>query len=552
MADSSISVYQDQFVCPVCLDLLKDPVTIPCGHSYCMNCISGYWNQDDQMGICSCPQCRRIFTPRPALGKNVVISEMMEKLKKTPLRTAVPGDVQCDICTGKKHKAVKSCLVCLNSYCQTHFEHHEEFHPGKRHKVIEATGRLQEMICPKHDKLQEVFCRTDKKCICILCTLDEHRNHDTVSAAEDMTTLQGNSGEMQRRFQQNIQQRERELQELREAVESHKRSAQVAVEDSERIFTELIRSIERSRSELTQMIRDHERASVSRLEQLLERLKQEIADLRTGEAELEKLSHTDNHITFLQGFQSLSLSGSSKLPRIIISSLISFDDFGKSVSRFRDKMNQYCLQQIQNITVKHIQIILGPEYETREEYLRYFRRFTLDPNTTHNDLLLSDGNTAITSTRTVQPDPDHPDTFHQWVQVLCRERVSGRCYWEVDWGRSEGVGVSVSCRSISQKGHGDECRFGCTDQSWKLFCSPSRCLFRNKSIEMELPGVTSSRIGVYVDHSAGILSFYSVSDTMSLIHRVHTTFTQPLNPGILLGKHTNTVKLCHIRDSVKY
>ncbi len=100
------------------------------------------------------------------------------------------GDVQCDVCTGRKHKAVKSCLLCLNSYCQNHLEQHESLFKGKRHNLTEATGRLQEMICQKHEKLLEVFCRTDQKCICLLCLVDEHKNHDTVSAAAQRTEKQ--------------------------------------------------------------------------------------------------------------------------------------------------------------------------------------------------------------------------------------------------------------------------------------------------------------------------------------------------------------------------
>ncbi len=191
MAEARVS--QDEFMCPVCLDLLKDPVAIPCGHSYCKSCITGCWDQEDQKRVYSCPQCRQTFSPRPALARNTILAEMVEKLKKTELSAdcyAGAGDVQCDVCTGRKYKAVKSCLVCLNSYCQNHLEQHESFFKGKRHNLTEATGRLQEMICQKHEKLLEVFCRTDQECICMLCTIIEHKTHDTVSAAEQRTEKQ--------------------------------------------------------------------------------------------------------------------------------------------------------------------------------------------------------------------------------------------------------------------------------------------------------------------------------------------------------------------------
>uniref|UniRef100_A0A8C1Y5A4 Uncharacterized protein n=1 Tax=Cyprinus carpio TaxID=7962 RepID=A0A8C1Y5A4_CYPCA len=523
MAETSISVDEDQFSCPICLDLLKDPVTIPCGHSYCMNCITDYWNKDDQRRVYSCPECRQTFSPRPALNKNVMLAEMVDNLKKT--RTALiyagPGDVECDVCTGRKRKAVKSCLMCLESYCQSHFECHEESRIRKRHKVTDATGRIQESLCSQHDRLLEVFCRTDQKCICLMCLMDDHKHHDTVSAEAERTEKQS--------------------------------SAQAAVEDSERIFTELIRSIERSRSEVTQMIRDREKAEVSRAEGLLEQLQQEIDDLKRRDAELKQLSHTDDHIYFLQSFPFLSVPPASS-DSTTVSSLLTYDDVRSSVSVISRKFENFCREEIEKIPggVKYSIIpnikILTPitEPKTREDFLHYYHQFTLDSESVHKNLCLSEENRVAACTATLQPYPDHPDRFDVWPQVLCRESVCGRCYWEVEWSGTRGVGISVSYKSISRKGRDNESKFGYNDQSWRLFCSRSVYLFSYNNKKSELPVFfCSCRIGVYVDHSAGILSFYSVSDTMTLIHRVQTTFTQPLYPGFGITQDS-TVKLCHL------
>jgi len=125
MAEAIFKKEEDSFMCPVCLDLLKDPVTIPCGHNFCKRCIEGCWDQDDQRGVYSCPLCKRTFTPRPTLYKNTLVAEMVETFLKTRIQAssitpsiAGPGDVECDVCTGRKLKAVKSCLDCLLSYYQ--------------------------------------------------------------------------------------------------------------------------------------------------------------------------------------------------------------------------------------------------------------------------------------------------------------------------------------------------------------------------------------------------------------------------------------------------
>ncbi|XP_067311895.1 tripartite motif-containing protein 16-like protein isoform X2 [Pseudorasbora parva] len=551
MAEANISWAEDQFTCSVCLDLLKDPVTIPCGHSYCMSCISDCWDQEDQKGIYRCPQCRKTFTPRPALGKNVVFAEMVEKLKKMKLQAApaaptVPhtgsGDVQCDSCSGRKQKAVKSCLECRSSYCQNHLEQHESLFRSKGHNLMDATGQLQDMICSRHGKLLEIYCRTDQRCICMLCLVDEHKHHDTVSTGVARTEKQRHFEETQRNIQEIIQRRKKELKQMREAMESHKRSAQTAVQDSERIFTELIRSIEKRRSEVTQLIRNQERAAVKQAEERLARLELEIDDLRRRDAELKQLSQTDDPIHFLQSCPSVSLPGSTD--GFTVSSCPNFDEVVKTVTQLRDKLQQFCTDEIEKLskTVKTVQVIVPIcQFTTRKEFLQYSRLLTLDVNTVNNWLRLFEENTVITYSDTRVPYPDHPDRFDSWTEALCVESVTGRCYWEVEWageGRS-GVDIGVTFKSISRKGDGPESAVGRNNKSWSLFCSPDYCSFWHNNTETVLPVVNvSSRIGVYVDHSAGILSFYSVSDTMSLIHRVQTTFTQPLYAVFGLDRQT--------------
>uniref|UniRef100_A0A8C9S7H8 E3 ubiquitin/ISG15 ligase TRIM25-like n=1 Tax=Scleropages formosus TaxID=113540 RepID=A0A8C9S7H8_SCLFO len=307
MAEASISVGQDQFSCSICLDLLKVPVTIPCGHSYCMDCIKGCWDQEDQVGVYRCPQCRHTFTPRPVLGRNTMLAEVVEKVKKSGLQAAPPapfssgpGDVECDVCIGRKKKAVKSCLVCLASYCRTHLQPHYESAPLRKHKLTDSTGHLQDKICSLHDKVLELYCRTDRQCVCYLCTVDEHRGHNTVSAAAEKNKKQKELWMIQREFQLLMRERERDVQELRQAVDSLARSAQAALEDTESIFSEMIRSIERRRSEVRDLIRAQEKAAIHRAEGLQKQAEQEIAELKRRHSELQKVLHTEDDVHFLK------------------------------------------------------------------------------------------------------------------------------------------------------------------------------------------------------------------------------------------------------------
>ncbi|XP_063051949.1 tripartite motif-containing protein 16-like [Engraulis encrasicolus] len=534
MAEASVG-NRDILECPICLGLLNDPVTLTCGHSYCLRCIEDCWDKGDRKGVYSCPECRQTFAQRPVLNKNIILAELADQ-KKSRIQTvapvecaAGPGDVACDICTGRKLKAVMSCLECFMSYCGIHLKTHDELF-GRKHTLVDATGQLQERICHSHKKVLEIFCRTDQSCICYLCMVEDHKGHDTTTAKAEWSHKKEGLGQSQRRCQQIIQLKEKELQELRKAVETLKSGAQTAVEESERMFAEMIRSIERRCSEVTELIRAQEKSEVSRTEGLLKRLEQEIAELKRTDAEMKQLSQTQDPIHFLQNVVSITGRPYSTISTSVThSKSFSLEPLKESVSALKTQLEETLesvfkqeIAKISAAAVKNMQII---------DSIQYSCHFTLDPNTAHTALHLSEGNRRVEKRPGVQSYPDHPDRFDEWWQVLCREGVSARCYWEVEWSGG-GVGIAVSYKRISRKGRGTECKFGANDQSWMLLLYPSSSYFHHNAEQTKLPLVASSRIGVYVDHRAGTLAFYSIrGDTMTLLHRVHTTFTHHLYPG---------------------
>nr|XP_017210815.2 NACHT, LRR and PYD domains-containing protein 12-like [Danio rerio] len=196
-----------------------------------------------------------------------------------------------------------------------------------------------------------------------------------------------------------------------------------------------------------------------------------------------------------------------------------------------------------NYTLDKLNLNHGGETRITAGPRKYICFLTLDPNTANTQLILSEENKEVKCVEENQPYPDHPDRFDD-AQVLCGESVSGRFYWEIDWNGDRGVFISVSYKSIRRKGRSLECTFGRNAQSWSLYCSSSTSSFWHNDTHTVLPvEALSGRIGVFVDHSAGTLIFYNIyRDTMSLIHSVQTTFTEPLYPGFIVYSESS-VKL---------
>ncbi|XP_062398794.1 stonustoxin subunit beta-like [Sardina pilchardus] len=206
----------------------------------------------------------------------------------------------------------------------------------------------------------------------------------------------------------------------------------------------------------------------------------------------------------------------------------------------------------------------GGECRIKPGLRKYACELTLDPNTAHRELSLSEGNRKVTWVYPQQQSyPDHPERFDSRAQVLCREGLaghhpercdslgqslvstgqSGRYYWEAEWRNGE---IAVAYKSMERKGRGNSSRFGGNAKSWRLECSGNSysAWHNNKQTAIPAPSSSSSRVGVYLDWPAGTLSFYSVSsNTLTHLHTFHSTFTEPLYPGFWT---LSSVSLCQI------
>uniref|UniRef100_A0A8K9XYR1 B30.2/SPRY domain-containing protein n=2 Tax=Oncorhynchus mykiss TaxID=8022 RepID=A0A8K9XYR1_ONCMY len=197
--------------------------------------------------------------------------------------------------------------------------------------------------------------------------------------------------------------------------------------------------------------------------------------------------------------------------------------------------------RLEKLNVEH-----GGENTMKPGLRKYVCDLTLDPNTVNRHLSLSEENRKVTWRREEQPYPDHPERFEDCEQVLCREGLTGRCYWEVEWSGGE-AGIGLTYKGINRRGGGKDCCLGANVKSWSLFCSDNSysAYHNNNPTTIDVPSSSSHRVGVYLDWPAGTLSFYRASsDTLTHLITFTSTFTEPLYPGFWVWGVGDSVSLC--------
>ncbi|KAM9845983.1 E3 ubiquitin-protein ligase TRIM21-like [Aulostomus maculatus] len=550
MSAASRPPSEDQFLCSICLDVFTEPVSTPCGHNFCKNCITTHWNSRDSP---TCPLCKKSFSSKPELQVNTLFSEAVAHLRQrsqqeacsgsSQQQVAEPGEVQCDVCTGTKVKALKSCLVCLVSYCENHLEHHLTVPVLRKHQLISPVENLEGRLCMKHKKPLEFFCKTHQMCVCLHCIYSDHKTHDVVPLEEEYEGKVVELRKTEAEIQQMILKRRLKVQEIQHSVDLSEEDASRKIEEVIQIFTALKESVERSLNELLEAMEEKRRTAKNQAEDLIQELQQKISELMERSSEVEQLSRSEDHLHLLQSFPSLKTTPADK----------GWTDKGwtdvsvappsydvmviKAVTQLEEKLGQD-LKRLFDAELKRVQ--------------QYEEDVTLDPDTAHPELFLSDDGKQVNHVDEEKNVPDHPKRFSTSVAVLGKQSFSsGRFYFEVQVKGKTKWNLGVTRESSKRKG-------GITltpqEGHWALMLRNDGYKAADDTlVSLSLKSVPQ-KVGVFVDYDEGAVSFYDV-DTAALIYsftgcnfteKLHPYFCPCLNDG---GKNSTPLIICPVNQT---
>ncbi|XP_040908178.1 E3 ubiquitin-protein ligase TRIM39-like [Toxotes jaculatrix] len=549
MAAASCRLTEDQFLCSICLDVFVDPVATPCGHNFCKTCITSHW---DIKVHCQCPMCKEVFRTRPKLRVNTLISEMVAQFRQEAEREAEqeaereaqqeasssssepqvskPGEVPCDVCTGSRLKALKSCLVCLTSYCETHLEPHLTETGLKRHQLIDPVENLENRICKKHKKPLELFCKDNQMCVCSLCAVIDHKTHDVVPLKEAHEGKKAELGKTEAGIQQMIQKRQMKIQEIKHSVELSKNDADREKTAGVKVFTSLRQLLKEHQKEITETVEEKQRTAEEQAEGLIAELEWEISELTKRGAEMEQLSSSEDDLDFLQSLVSLNAAlptkdwtGVSVAPPLYEGTVrTALSRFDEQLDETAEQMNEM-IDELNEAELKKVQ--------------HYAVDVTLDPQTAHPRLIVSADGKQVKYSKIKKNVRDHPDRFSHLCNVLGRQSFSsGRFYYEVQVKEKTAWDLGVVRESINRKGKGP---LSPRQGYWAIgLMNGEYTAHANRPVE--LYDEELEKIGVFVDYEGGVVSFYNADDADHIYSFSDCSFTEKLYPFFSPGGKNTT------------
>nr|XP_040035776.1 zinc-binding protein A33-like [Gasterosteus aculeatus aculeatus] len=534
---------EDQFTCSICLEVFVEPVSTPCGHSFCKACLQGYWNHSKKF---LCPMCKKSYSKRPEMSVNRVLAEISSQFQGLMLAGgggggggaprgstlnlasdaspggsqasdggdfARAGEVPCDACIGRKVKALKSCVSCPGSFCEVHLRHHRKVKSLVSHRLIEPTFHLEEKICKKHERLLEVYCRTDHVAICAVCAESTHKSHDVVSVDHEWKKRMSNLARKKSEVKHLIKERAKKLEEIKQSIKVIKTGSQRELEESWQVYAELQRLVEQSQAELVELIATRQREAERHAQELARGLENELSQLRRRSNELEAHAQTQDKVVFLQNLTMLSASPEpTDWSSVSVNTDLYLGTIRSSVSGLVDRLQEE-LKRLYGKELRKVQ--------------NYSTEVILDPVTAQRNLVVSDDGRQVRYEERKSVHAEGPRRFSPALFVLAREGLaSGRHYWEVDVGRKTAWTLGVANATARRKG---EIKLSPEGGFWCLWLKNAE-VKALASLRLPLPlSAPPTKVGVFLDYEGGQVSFYDVKARLHLYTFVDT-FSESLYP----------------------
>ncbi|XP_013870309.1 tripartite motif-containing protein 16 [Austrofundulus limnaeus] len=487
-------------------------------------------------------------------------SEPEEKEEEPPLG---PDDVVCDSCIESPCRALKSCLTCLVSYCEAHLRPHLENPKFQNHRLLDPLRDIERRTCETHKWPLEVFCCSDVTCVCRDCVTEDHRDHDTVPVQEARTWIEKELKEKQVEVLKTVTAAENAIDKLQTNTVSIQQSVTEVREVIDAQFQELQAVLEGAKKEVTEILEGEEQQALKQAEGIRVHLEQRCTELKKTQVQMEKVSRNKNDVDFLQEYAEWKKEATdNSLPGIYIGLMDRLNSFSRVivestkelcetlVTSYVEKVKETCKNDKTGIKITAYTTSAdghnkpAPEPKTRGDFLKYAAQVSFDPDTAHKFLRLTEDNRKVTNTTPWQhPYPDVPERFESCRQVLAAESFYlNRHYFEADVS-GDGAHVGLTYKSIDRKGSGGHSCITGNDFSWCLQWNGRAFSAWHSGVETPLNVDRITRIGVYVDYARGLIAFYSVDKTMTLIHKYETEFREPLYPAVWLPKKENLVVL---------
>ncbi|TRY59906.1 hypothetical protein DNTS_010049 [Danionella cerebrum] len=421
-------------------------------------------------------------------------------------------EVLCDICDDGNTTALKSCLVCLASFCETHLEPHQRVPNFKRHRLIVPVNNIKDYICPKHSRALEMFCRYDQMSICGFCTEGYHKTHNIVSLEEESEERKIQMRKAQKDLKAMIQEKQQRIKYIEHSSQIRKENIEGEKASIMMLFSNLIQSVEKCQTELLDTMDQDLEVAEEQDEELIRALNQEIIVLKKRNIQLENLSNTEDVIRVIQTHPSIcSPPESRNCPEIGLRKDMSVETLGKAISNLQQTLNEILCQPVFERVQKHAV------------------KVTLDPDTAHPKLILSQDGQQVRVGEVVRKIPNNIERFDESICVLGKEGfLSGRFYFEVQVKEKTEWDVGVARESVNRKG---KIKLKPQEGFWTIALRDENKYWalNDHPVALSLK-LKLEKLGVFVDYEEGLVSFYNAASRSHIYSFTDQTFINRLYP----------------------